>query len=122
MLPQDLILDHYHHPKNFGLLPNATRHAETENLSCGDSLAVDIIVKDDKIERIGWTGKGCALSQASASLLSESVKGKCVSEMKNLSKETVFSLLGTNELSPTRARCALLSLETLQKTLEKNNL
>jgi nitrogen fixation NifU-like protein len=118
---QNLILDHYHHPKNFGLLPGATHHAKTENLSCGDSLTVDIEIKDDKIECIGWIGSGCALSQASASLLSESVKGKCVSEMKNLSKETVFSLLGTNELSPTRARCAFLSLETLRKALENNN-
>lgn len=118
---QSLILDHYHHPKNFGALSHPTHHAETENLSCGDSLIVDIEVKDDTIEAIGWTGNGCALSQASASILSEFVKRKRTSEIQNLSKKTVFSLLGTNTLSPTRARCALIVLETLRKAVENNN-
>lgn len=118
--PQDLILDHYHHPKNFGKLDAPTHSAKTENLSCGDSLTVDIIVKNGIIESIGWTGNGCALSQASASLLSEHAKGKSIKEVQQLSKEDVFSLLGTS-FSPARTRCALLSLETFEKTLEKNN-
>ncbi len=118
MNPQDLILDHYHHPKNFGLLPQATHHAETENLSCGDSLAMDIIVKDDIIEEIGWTGNGCALSQASASLLSEEMKGKRIEEAERLSAEDVFSLIGISP-SPARARCALFALETIHRALTK---
>lgn len=119
---QSLILDHYHNPRNFGTLQQATYHAETENLSCGDSLAVDIIIEDDRIQTIGWTGNGCALSQASASILSESVKGERVSDMEHLSKERVFALLGTDALSPTRARCALLALETIRRALEQKNL
>lgn len=118
---QDLILDHYHHPKNFGRLDAPTYSAETENLSCGDSLAMDIIVKDGIIERVGWTGNGCALSQASASILSECIQEKFESDVKNLSKETLLSLLGIETLSPARTRCALLSLETVKRALEKSN-
>lgn len=120
MNPSDLILDHYHHPKNFGGLDAPTHHAETENISCGDSLAMDIVVKDGIIERIGWTGNGCALSQASASLLSEFIRGKSVSDLENLSKENLLSLLGIETLSPARLRCALLALETIHRALEKN--
>lgn len=121
MNPSDLILDHYHHPKNFGKLDAPTHHAETENLSCGDSLAMDIVVKDGIIGRVEWTGNGCALSQASASILSEFIKGKPVGDLENLSKETFLSLLGIETLSPARLRCALLSLETVNRSFEKNN-
>ncbi len=119
MLPQDLILDHFHHPRNFGRLVHATHSAETENLSCGDFLAMDIIVKGDIIEEVAWTGNGCALSQASASLLSERIKGKDIEEAKRFSREDMFALLETALLSPARIRCALLSLETLHRALEK---
>ena len=121
MNSQDLILDHYHHPKNFGRLDAPTHHAKTENLSCGDSLAMDIVVKDGIIEHVGWTGNGCALSQASASILSDFIRGKSVSDLENLSKEILLSLLGIETLSPARIRCALLSLETVRRALEKNN-
>jgi len=120
MNPQDLILDHYHHPRNSGALQRATHHAETENLSCGDSLTMDIVVKDDILKEIGWMGNGCALSQASASLLSEKVKGMNIEKVRKLSKEDVFSLIGVSP-SPTRARCALLALETVHRALIKND-
>lgn len=115
MLSQDLILDHYHHPRNFGTLRHATHHAETENLSCGDSLAMDIVVKDDIIEEIGWTGNGCALSQASASILSERMQGQSLEKTRNVSKEDIIEMLGIEALSPARAKCALLSIETLHR-------
>lgn len=118
---QDLILDHYHHPKNFGKLDAPMYRAETENLSCGDSLAVDIIVKDGIIERVGWTGNGCALSQASISMLSEHITGWNIEDVKKLSSGDVFTLLGTDSFSPARTRCALLSLETVQRAFEKSN-
>lgn len=121
MNPSDLILDHYHHPKNFGKLAAPMYRAETENLSCGDSLAVDIMVKDGIIERVGWTGNGCALSQASISILSEHIMGRNIEDVKKLSSEDVFTLLGTDSFSPARTRCALLSLETVQRALEKSN-
>lgn len=120
MNPSDLILDHYHHPKNFGRLDASTHHAETENLSCGDSLAMDIIVKDGIIERIGWTGNGCALSQASASIFSEFIKGKSIDDLKTLSRETILSLLKVETLSPARVRCALLPLETVCRALKED--
>ena len=119
MNPQDLILDHYHHPRNFGTLPHATHHAETENLSCGDSLAMDIVVKDDIIEEIKWTGNGCALSQASTSLLSEAIHGRSVEYAQHISKDDVFALLGTEVLSPARTRCALLPMEIFVRMFEK---
>lgn len=121
MNPSDLILDHHHHPKNFGRLDAPTYSAETENLSCGDSLTVDIILKNGIIERVGWTGNGCALSQASASMLSESIKERIAEDVKRLSKEDVFALLGTELFSSARIRCALLSLETVKRALEKYN-
>lgn len=121
MNPQDLILDHYHHPRNFGTLPHATHHAETENLSCGDSLAMDIIVKDDIIEEIKWTGNGCALSQASASLLSERVKGESLERMNVISGQDIFGMLGMETLSPARTKCALLSFETVRRAIKNAN-
>lgn len=121
MNPQDLILDHYHHPRNFGTLPHATHHGETENLSCGDSLAMDIVVKDDIIEEIKWTGNGCALSQASASILSERVKGASLEKTRNISGQDVFGMLGMETLSPARAKCALLSLETIRQAIKNAN-
>ena len=117
---QDIILDHYHHPRHRGLLQQATHHAETAHLSCGDSLTMDIIAKDDIIDRVGWMGNGCALSQAATSLLSESLSGKTLEEARALKKEDVFALIGTNTLSPVRAKCALLALETLHRALSKN--
>lgn len=120
MNAQDIILDHYHHPRHLGLLRRATHHAETANLSCGDSLTMDIVAKDDIIEQVGWIGNGCALSQAAASLLSESLSGKTLEEARALSKENLFALIGTDTLSPVRAKCALLTLETLHRALSKN--
>ena len=121
MNPQDLILDHYHHPRNFGTLPHATHHAKTENLSCGDSLAMDIIVKDDIIEEIKWTGNGCALSQASASLLSERVKGESLERMNVISRQDIFGMLGMETLSLARTKCALLSFETVRRAIKNAN-
>lgn len=121
MSSNDLILDHYHHPRNSGSLQHATHHAETNNLSCGDSLAMDIIIKDDIIEEIGWTGNGCALSQASASILSEHIKGCTPREAENISRQDVFAMFGIETLSPARAKCAILPLEALRQALENTN-
>ncbi len=119
MSSSDVILDHYHHPRNFGTLPYATHHAATENLSCGDSLAMDIIVKDDIIEDVRWTGNGCALSQASASILSGVLRGKNIEYARRISKEDIFSFLGTETLSPARTRCALLPVGILARIFKK---
>ncbi len=115
-LYQDLILDHYRNPRNHGSLENPTHRGEAKNPTCGDELHMDIQVKNDTIVDVGFTGAGCAISQASASLLTEHVKGRKVSGALGLSPEDILKLLGVT-LSPNRLKCGLLSLETLKKTL-----
>ncbi|MEK9151381.1 MAG: Fe-S cluster assembly sulfur transfer protein SufU [Patescibacteria group bacterium] len=115
-LYQDLILDHYRNPRNQGKLTKATHHSEASNPTCGDRLQMDIIVKNDIIEDVRFSGSGCAISQASASLLTEYVKEKPVKEALALAPKDILELLGV-ALSPARLKCGLLSLETLKKTL-----
>lgn len=113
---QDLILDHYRNPRNQGILKDATHSAEAANLSCGDKLHIDIIIKNDIIEDVRFSGSGCAISQASASLLTESVKKMPIKKALVLEPKDILELLGVT-LSPTRLKCGLLSLETLKKAL-----
>lgn len=118
-LYHDLILDHYRNPCNHGTLKNATHHSEAQNPTCGDRLQMDIIVKNDRIEDVRFSGSGCAISQSSASLLTEHVKGKLVAEALSLEPKDILELLGVT-LSPARLKCGLLSLETLKKALRNN--
>lgn len=118
---QDIILDHYHHPRHVGRLQEATHSSKTENLSCGDSLTMDIVIKNGIIENIGWVGSGCALSQASASLLSEKVAGISPEDALKISGSDITELLGIETLSPARAKCAFLSIETLHQALNNTN-
>lgn len=117
-LYHDLILDHYRNPRNHGELKKATHRGEAKNPTCGDSLHMDIQIKDDTIVAVGFTGAGCAISQASASLLTEFIKGKSSQVALSSTPEDILKLLGVT-LSPNRLKCGLLSLETLKKTLNK---
>lgn len=117
---QDLILDHYRNPRNHGALANATHRAATNNPVCGDKLQMDIIVKNDIIEDVRFSGAGCAISQASASLLTEAIKKKSVAEALSLAPKDILNLLGVT-LSPTRMKCGLLSLETFKKALNNKH-
>lgn len=119
-LYQDIILDHYRNPRNYGGFSQATHHAETLNPTCGDKLQMDIIVKNDIIRDVRFSGSGCAISQASASLLTEYVKKKPLKVALTLEPKDVLELLGV-ALSPNRLKCGLLSLETLKKALHKKN-
>ncbi|MDD5084339.1 MAG: iron-sulfur cluster assembly scaffold protein [Candidatus Moranbacteria bacterium] len=113
---QEQILDHFHNPRHYGILDHPTHQSDTKNISCGDALHMDIIVKDGIIRDIGFYGNGCAISQASASLLAEYICHKPVAEAKALKKGDVEKLIGI-DLSPNRLKCAILSLETLHKAL-----
>lgn len=113
---QEQILDHYHNPRHYGILDHPTHQSDTKNISCGDALHMDIIVKDGIIEDIEFYGNGCAISQAAASLLTEHIYHKSVEEAENLKPEAIVRLIGI-ELSPNRLKCAILSLETLHKAL-----
>ena len=115
-LYRDYILEHYRRPHNFGALDNATATQEGANPLCGDRITLQLRVVGDQIAAVGFTGRGCAISQASASLLTDEVKGKEVDAAAAMKATDVLDLLGI-EISPARMKCALLSLETLQGAL-----
>lgn len=108
------ILDHGKNPRNRGVLDPADVDHEGHNPLCGDWLRLTLRIDDQgRIAEVGWEGDGCAISQASASMLGEEILGKTVEEVRGLTKETIFDLLGI-PLTPNRMKCALLSLEVLK--------
>ena len=115
-LYRDYILEHYRRPHNFGILEAPSASYEGNNPLCGDRITMQVAVRDGVIADIAFTGRGCAISQASASLLTDEVKGKPVREAAALTPEDVLDLLGI-EISPARLKCALLSLDTLHHVL-----
>ena len=115
-LYRDYILEHYRRPHNFGVLDAPSATYEGANPLCGDRITMQLGVKDGIVEQVGFTGRGCAISQASASLLTDEIKGKPVEEVAKLSTQDLLDLLGI-EISPARLKCAMLSHDTLQKAL-----
>ena len=117
-LYQEIILDHYHNPRNHGILKNATHESDANNPLCGDQLHMQARVVKGVARDVRFTGDGCAISIAAASLLLEKAQGKKVSAIVTLTPQAVLDLVGM-ELTPNRVKCALLSLETLQKLFSK---
>ncbi|MBS3097096.1 SUF system NifU family Fe-S cluster assembly protein [Candidatus Woesearchaeota archaeon] len=113
---QENILDHYKNPRNSGKIENASVHHHEYNPLCGDEIELFLVIKDKKIADVKFHGKGCAISQASASLLTEEIKGKNIEYLKKMTKENILELLGIS-LSPVRLKCALLSLDTLKNSI-----
>ena len=112
---REIILDYYRNPRNFGKLEKYDIDAHDVNPLCGDEIEVQVMVGDgQKIEEIKFTGKGCAISQASASMLTELAKGKQLDWVKQVSKEDVFKMLGNPDLGPSRVKCALLGMKVLK--------
>ncbi len=112
---RELILDYYRNPRNFGKLEKFEIESHDTNPLCGDEVDIQIKVGEgQKIEEIRFTGKGCAISQASTSMLTELAKGKPLTWAKELSKEDIFKLLGTSDLGPSRIKCALLGMKVLK--------
>lgn len=110
------ILEHYKHPQNFGLLPHATYTRKEHNPTCGDTFTFSVHVNEDgKIDAVGFDGEGCAISTASASLLTEELKGKSLNEVKQMTKDNILEMLGGIELGPTRLKCALLPLQAVTR-------
>ncbi|HEV2476521.1 MAG TPA: SUF system NifU family Fe-S cluster assembly protein [Candidatus Dormibacteraeota bacterium] len=107
------ILDHYKNPRNYGRLDSPDITHEENNPLCGDVVGMDFRVSDGVIEDIRFHGRGCAISQASASLLTERLKGMPLDEAKKINKDDVIGELGI-EISPARIKCALLSLKVLK--------
>ena len=113
----DIILDHYHYPRNYKKLEKSTGKVHVDNPLCGDSIDLAIYDKDGTIRDIGFIGQGCAISLASASLLTEYAKGKSEAEIKKIDSNFVLGLLHI-ELSPNRIKCALLPWEGLMKLVK----
>ena len=110
---REYILDHYKNPRNFGRLEEADISHEEYNPLCGDLVGMDFRMRDGVIEDVRFHGRGCAISQASASLMTERLKGMRVEDARKISKEDVLDELGI-EISVARLKCALLSLKVLK--------
>ena len=116
-LYRELILDHYKNPRNYGLLDPADAQAEGQNPLCGDEISVSVrLDAAGVIEEVGFDGRGCAISQAAASMISDVVKGKTVAEVAALGRDDVLEELGI-PLTPIRLKCALLSVNVLKVAL-----
>jgi nitrogen fixation NifU-like protein len=113
-LYRELILDHYKNPRMRGTLDPHDISYEDDNPLCGDHLRIDLRVDaQGRISEAAFSGEGCAISQASADLLTESIVGKSLEDVRKLGKEDILEMLGI-ELSPVRLKCALLSLKVLK--------
>ncbi|QRF74826.1 scaffold protein [Thermoplasmatales archaeon] len=112
-----VILDHYKEPRNYGEIKNETVSITEANPVCGDTLHFSLLIEGGILADIKFMGQGCSISQSSASMLTESVKGKQVSWIKKLKPEFVLEMIGI-ELGPAREKCALLSYNTLMKALK----
>jgi nitrogen fixation NifU-like protein len=111
------ILDHYRNPRNKGTLPEPSYSHQEDNPLCGDTVRIDLHVsQDDVIDRIVFDGEGCAISMASASMLTETLKGKPLDEARHLSKQDVLDTLGVN-LNASRMKCALLPFKALKMAI-----
>ncbi len=112
---REIIIEHYKNPSYKGELDPADLSFEDENPLCGDHLRIDLRVDEaGTVTDARFSGHGCAISQASADLVVESIIGKNVEELKKMTKEDVLDLLGIEELGPVRLKCALLSLKVLK--------
>jgi nitrogen fixation NifU-like protein len=111
---REQIIDLYENPLNYGHLDDADFTYEEDNPLCGDVIQIGVrLDENQRVADVKWEGHGCAISQASASLLTEEIKGMTLAEVKAFSKEELLDLLGI-QLSMTRVKCALLSLKVLK--------
>ena len=115
-LYRDYILDHYRHPHHHGALAEPDQHVEVDNPLCGDRLSFDLRFAGDTIADIAFQGRGCAISQAGASMLTDEVIGMSLAEAGKLTKADVLEMLGV-EIGPARLKCALLALKGLKMAL-----
>jgi nitrogen fixation protein NifU and related proteins len=114
-------LDHSQNPRNYGLLEPSDAHAEGQNPLCGDEVSVSIRFADDgeTIEEVGFEGRGCAVSQAATSMLTEIVKGRTAAEVASLPKEEILGEVGI-PLTPVRMKCAILGLGVVKVALNRS--
>ena len=110
------ILEHYREPRNHGALEHPTLHAGDTNPLCGDRIELDLNVSDGRVTDVAFNGRGCAISQATASMLTERIEGATLEDLRALTPNDIFEMLGV-EIGPARQRCALLSLRVLHQAI-----
>lgn len=113
----EMIIDYSRNPLNFGKLENPDVTYHDSNPLCGDSIDIDLKIKEDKISDIKFHGKGCAICMACSSVLTELTKGKSIDDVKKINKNDILSELGLEHLQAVRIKCALLSLKVLKYAL-----
>ena len=117
MMYQENILDHYKSPRNFGKIEKPSVHHHEYNPLCGDEIDMYLIIDENKkVADVKINPHGCAISVASASMLTEEIKGKSLEDLKKMTKENILKMLGI-PISPVRLKCALLSLDTLKNSI-----
>ena len=114
---EEVILEHWRNPRNKGSLENPDIDVVEANPLCGDVVRLQLSVKEGRVKDVRFEGQGCAISQAAASLLTEMIKGKTVSELEEMKDEELLSALGG--VIKTRLSCALLPLRALRKGLSE---
>ena len=112
-LYREEILDHYKHPRHFGHLDEPDLCYHDSNPFCGDEITLELKVEDGRVADVAFSGHGCAISRASASMMSEEIVGKSIEELREWQKEQVLDLLGI-EVGPVRVKCALLPFKALK--------
>jgi nitrogen fixation NifU-like protein len=112
-LYREHVLDHYRHPRNKETLEDADISYEQDNPLCGDLVRLDIRLSGGRVSEARFSGRGCVLSMAAASMLTEEIVGKTIEELQALRDEDMFRMLGVT-LGPVRSRCGLLPLRVLQ--------
>ncbi len=113
---KEIILEHYKKPHNFGTLDDAYK-AQVSNPLCGDAITIEVAIENKRIRDIRFNGQGCAIAIASASLLTDYALDKLIDDLTTLNKDSMLEILAV-ELSPNRLKCALVSLEALQKAIK----
>jgi nitrogen fixation NifU-like protein len=113
-LYREIILEHWQNPQNVGVLKKADIDVTETNPLCGDEIRLTMQIEKGKIRNVLFLGKGCAISQASASLFTDKIKGKSLVSIKKITEGDALELLGI-ELTPARMKCALLVWKTVQK-------
>ena len=119
-LYREVILDHYRNPRNHGTIEDADAHADGQNPLCGDEVSISVRFAEDgeTIAEVGFEGRGCAISQAETSMLTELVRGRKASEVAALPKDELLDEIGI-PLTPIRLKCAILGLGVLKVALHK---
>jgi len=117
-LYRELILEHWQNPQNYGVVKNADIDVTESNPLCGDEIRFTAKVKDGALTNVKFSGEGCAISKASASIFTEKIKNMKIADIKKITPDEVLSGLGL-ELTPARVKCGLLILQTTKKAISQ---